>query len=296
MQHKPLTIEAVLAASRAAESKLQALSPIFARLADSLGEAAKTLTAKPIKFSFEGFDANRGKGPAASAADPALTCRVRAEAWDAALTVGFDRGLLSAMTEAMLGGSGEEPPYAEERPFSNIERRIAAEIHGAVIRAMTASFQAIAETRFSIVNGMPSHAAPNHAAELPPTMFVRFLAQLWSYSGELLIGLPKAAVLMLQDKLRTPLASGAAPSPPTWNGYIRRRISDADVSLTAVLAQIDMPLDRLANLQRGQVVKLAARLGDPVTLESDGEAIFSCALGQSQGRYVLSIDAPVTDN
>lgn len=295
MPPKPLTVEAVLAASRAADAKLQALTPVFARLADSFGEAVKTLTPKPIKFTFDGFDVNRGKGSTALPMDATLSCRVRAETWNAALTIGFDRGFLFAMTEAMFGGSGEEQPYGEERPLSNIEKRIAKEMQGAAIRAMAASFQSVAETRFSILDETEPSAAPGQGNMPPPEIFARFLAHLWGYSGEILVGFPKSAMLMLQDKLCAPSPADAAPSRPVWNGQIRRQIADADVSLTAVLAEFDLPLDDLAQLKKGQAIKLATRLGQPVMLTSDGETLFNCALGQSQGRYVLSIDGPPSE-
>jgi flagellar motor switch protein FliM len=295
MPPKPLTVAAVLAASRAKDAELLALAPLFARLADSLGQTAKSLTPKPIKFTFDGFDAGRAKASAKLPADPILSCRVCASAWSSIVTLTFDRSLLFAVTDAVFGGSGEEPPYSEERPHSNIEKQVAKEIHSVVIRAMTASFQAVAETEFSVLDDSEGNTSLSQAPAPAPELFVRFLAHLWGYSGELILGLPKSVVMMLQDKLRAPAAPAEAPHPSAWNGSIRRHISDADVALTAVLSEVDLSLDSLSHLQSGQIIKLPAKLGGPVTLVSDGEPVFTCALGQSQGRYVLSIDGPADD-
>jgi flagellar motor switch protein FliM len=295
MPPKPLTIAAVLAASQAKDAELQALTPLFSRLADSLSQTAKSLTPKPVKFAFDGFDMSRAKASAKLPADPVLSCQVRASAWNSALTLAFDRSLVFAFTEAMFGGSGDEAPAAEERPHSHIEKRIAKEIHSAVIRAMRTSFQAVAETELSVADATQSNASLNQEAMPPPELYVRFLAHLWGHSGELLLGLPKSVVLMLQDKVRAPSAPAEAPRPSAWNGSIRHQISDADVTLAAVLSEADLPLDSLAHLKAGQVIKLPAKLGEPVMLVSDGEPVFTCALGQSQGRYVLSIEGPIDD-
>jgi flagellar motor switch protein FliM len=292
MSHKPLTVDAVLAASRATDARLQALAPVFARLAESLNEAAKSLAPKPVKFSFDGIEASRGKGAAPITLDPMLSCNVRAERWEADLAIGFDRSLLFAVTEAMFGGSGEEQPYSEERPLSNIEKQIAKTILDMVIRAMETAFQGIAETSFVKPDQEKAGSASGQASPPPSDIFIRMLAHLWGYSGELLIGLPKAAVLMLQDKLKVPSVSAQAPRQTKWSGHIQHQISDANVSLTAVLSEFDMPLDDIARLRKGQVIKVATKLGEPVMLVSDGETIFSCALGQSQGRYVLSVNGP----
>jgi flagellar motor switch protein FliM len=291
MSPKPLTIEAVLAASRATDGKLQALSPVFARLSDSLSDVAKALCSKPLRFSFESFETSQAKG-AALIADSVLSCRIRAENWNAVLALNFDRAILFAMTEAMFGGNGEEQSYSEERPLSSIEKQLAKEMQSAVIRALRTSFQSVAETSFAILDEAATRAAPGSEKPPPSDFYVRFLAHLWGYSGEMQLGLPRAAVLMLLDKLRVPSGQAVSPRPSKWNGQIRQQISDADVSLTAVLSEIEMSLDALARLKRGQVIKLAARLGQPVHLVSDGEPIFDCGLGQSQGRYVLSIEGP----
>ena len=61
------------------------------------------------------------------------------QAWDARIMVGLDNKLVFALVEALFGGDGSEPPYAENRALTNIEMRVAQKTFDIIARALQAA-------------------------------------------------------------------------------------------------------------------------------------------------------------
>ncbi len=62
------------------------------------------------------------------------------------------------------------------------------------------------------------------------------------------------------------------------------------MELVAVLAEIQMSLEGIANLHAGQMIKLESDISSPLTVCSDGIELFTAKLGQSEKKFCLSIE------
>lgn len=68
-------------------------------------------------------------------------------------------------------------------------------------------------------------------------------------------------------------------------------IGMADVELTAAMDGPAITLGEIAAFRVGDVMRLPATVDSLLSLESEGETMFRCRLGQSQGRFTVQIDS-----
>ena len=63
--------------------------------------------------------------------------------------------------------------------------------------------------------------------------------------------------------------------------------------VTAVLEEVPMSLGDIANLRVGGVLPLQCNDFNAIRLECSGRGMFTCKLGQGDGRYRLEIESPI---
>ena len=79
-----------------------------------------------------------------------------------------------------------------------------------------------------------------------------------------------------------------------WTRKLEAKVKQADILLRISLKEAGHTLADVANFRPGQTLTLAATPRTPVMIEADGAEIFSCQLGQADGRYTVRIEDEVT--
>ena len=86
-------------------------------------------------------------------------------------------------------------------------------------------------------------------------------------------------------------APGAADLDPVWSSRMERRVTEASLTLTAVLDEFEMSLSDVSTLRAGFVLPLSEEGGmGRVRIESGERGVFVCSLGERNGRYALEIE------
>jgi flagellar motor switch protein FliM len=268
---KPLTIQAIRAASVNASDVLAPLPPGFTALAKELGKGFNRLAASAPVFSFESC----GKlAEQALAGDDAHAAMMLAADNRFALRIVMDRGFVFGLCDLVFGGVGNEPHFAEDRPLSNIERAMADMFAGLVAETLPQAFEGVEMPNFAILA-----AESEDAPEYRPEATVTILAAIHGATGEIKFELPRAFIAMLGPQAAQPIAAVV----------VQPRIDNVAVELTALLAEMPMSLGDVTRLARGQLIRLNATTATPVTVMSEGVELFRAKLGQSARRYCLGV-------
>lgn len=86
-------------------------------------------------------------------------------------------------------------------------------------------------------------------------------------------------------------APGAADLDPVWSSRMEKRVTEASLTLTAVLDEFEMSLSDVSSLRAGYVLPLSEEGGmGRVRIESGERGVFICSLGERNGRYALEIE------
>ena len=72
------------------------------------------------------------------------------------------------------------------------------------------------------------------------------------------------------------------------------RVQQTRLPVTAILEEVLMSLGDIANFRVGGLLSLQSNDFNAIRLECSGRGMFTCKLGQADGRYRLEIENPIT--
>jgi flagellar motor switch protein FliM len=191
----------------------------------------------------------------------------------------------------VFGSVGNEPAFADPRPFSKIERSVMRLLFKVIGRALPAAFPNITLKEFFIAPPQDPHEDPLYPV-FKPFVSVRILCNIHGYSGEVLIEMPEELTTLFRplDEEKHPMA---APAVSEWGSQISSRVESIEVELVVVLAELQMSLDIITSFQTGQLIRLESDISSPVAVCSEGVKLFNAKLGQTDKKFCLSLQAPV---
>jgi flagellar motor switch protein FliM len=285
---KPLSLDAIRSKADAPTNNLVLLPKAFGRFSTVLAKNTSDIAVTPPHFAFEGFCRTEAQPAQEADESSCLTELLICGDIGQGVRVSVDRTTIFALCDAAFGGVGNEPAYSEARPFSKTERAIAQLFFKIFGRSLPSAFSNIALKEFIVAPPQD----PNEDPVNPPFksfVSVRILCNIFDYSGELTLELPEELALFFRpvdDKRRGP----KTPKISEWGTQISGRVEGIEMELVAVLAEFQMNLDRIAGLYAGQVIALGNSTASPLTVCSEGIGLFTARLGQTSGKFCLSIE------
>jgi flagellar motor switch protein FliM len=262
---------------------LASLKPRFDALAARLAEELAPLTGSALKLTVDTIEKTTAVAEAYDSDLYWINARIAADPVAIALAARLDRNFLFAACEAAFGGAGTGKPFAEERPFSNIERKLAAAILARLALSLPAAFAetSCAQATFGIDEAKEALAT---AAE------AKLLLNALGYSGELVIGLDKNALELLKGD-STARRPSAAPAPKRdWSPRARAQLNNVDIDLTVVMAELEIDLRELSSLHVGKLIKLPVKLDSAMKVYCQGAHLFDASFARSGTAYTICID------
>jgi flagellar motor switch protein FliM len=85
-------------------------------------------------------------------------------------------------------------------------------------------------------------------------------------------------------------AAGGAKSDPKWSRQMEHGVTQARVTLTAVLDEFELSLGAVSSLVVGQVIELSGDGHGAIRIECAERGVFHCKLGEQNDRYALEIE------
>lgn len=223
----------------------------------------------------------------------ALLASVQAPAWNTRIGITFDRLFVTAMVEALFGGTGEEIEATAESPMSPVDLQIADVVVRHVSEALALGFAKCLPSPF-----VPDGLLPKYEAGFlgkPATAVVVGTLNLTTLgvTVELDVLVPLAAMMVFADELAEPVEEGPNFEDPRWTQRLGTEIRRASMRLQAYVDLDPMALGLIAGLSVGQLIELPQGATGKVRLQCEGDDLFRCDLGQSTGFYTLRVEEVV---
>ncbi len=202
-------------------------------------------------------------------------------------------GLVDLAIAAMFGvepANDQEKATPIRRP-SALELRILRQVGGTLAAALCAAFAPVADFDLDVeaVEALEDDTllgARDMSALLAP-LTVKTPAGAFGVT----LLLPHPFLTALAGAVVRGPAAGAADLDPVWSSRMERRVTEASLTLTAVLDEFEMSLSDVSSLRAGFVLPLSEEGGKGrVRIESGERGVFICSLGERNGRYALEIE------
>ena len=121
----------------------------------------------------------------------------------------------------------------------------------------------------------------------------RFTLSMNGGACEGLVLLPQAFLLPFRNELAHDPDAEAPAADRRWSRLMEFGVQQTRLPVTAILEEVPMSLGDIANFRVGGLLSLQCNDFAAVRLDCSGRGMFTCKLGQADGRYRLEIQSPI---
>ena len=214
---------------------------------------------------------------------------------EARLLVALDERIDSLIVSSIFGGadSSDKSTGEPEKPRTAIEVALVEAFARALGEALEAAFAPVArvtlgfERLATIKDPLVLGRRDSEAAA------ARFTLGMSGGVCEGLLLLPQAFLLPFRSELANDPEAEAPASDRRWSQLMEVGVQQTRLPVTAVLEEVPMSLGDVANFEVGGLLPLQCNDFTAIRLECSGRGMFTCKLGQADGRYRLEVERPI---
>ena len=217
---------------------------------------------------------------------------------EARLLVALDERIDSLIVSSIFGeafgaDSSDKSTGEPEKPRTAIEVALVEAFARALGEALEAAFAPVArvtlgfERLATIKDPLVLGRRDSEAAA------ARFTLGMSGGVCEGLLLLPQAFLLPFRSELANDPEAEAPASDRRWSQLMEVGVQQTRLPVTAVLEEVPMSLGDVANFEVGGLLPLQCNDFTAIRLECSGRGMFTCKLGQADGRYRLEVERPI---
>ncbi len=193
-----------------------------------------------------------------------------------------------SLVDCYFGGGGSGFSKIEGRDFSDSEMRIVRIALDACFEKMTKAWSVVKQLEFEYLYSEVNPQFVNIASPSETVISSVFRIELDQVGGELIFTMPNAMIDPLRQRLVAGIQSDKSDIDERWVASLRSEILDADVNLTAVLAEFQTTLGQVSGWQQGDIIPILEP--EKILLRSDYVPVCHGSPGSSEGHYAIQID------
>jgi flagellar motor switch protein FliM len=271
--------------------RMPLLRAVFDAMASDVQDSMRGLAEGTMQFVVETTTVARASDVAVEAERSALaaTYVVGADS-DAKAIIAADRRFVFTLLEGLFGADGSEAPYEAERELTAIETRVGTLAFTRVTNSLQAAFLSLVGASFALEPAENRAEAAGGARKNGFCVICRCRLRAFGTEGELLLALPQATLDPLRDALSQEAPAAAPSADPHWAKRMKERVTQTEVTLSAVMEKTDLTLADVARFEVGQIIELPVSPTGLVALMCEGQSLFWCEIGQKDGSYTIRID------
>lgn len=225
-----------------------------------------------------------------------LLAPFRAQPWDHYGLLVLDRSAQETLVHALMGGAAATAGLrVAGRPFTVIDRALAALVASLALGDLGAAFTPIAPVTFTLdrIEGDPRFAAIERPCN--GVFVIDLLVSVEGVEGAAHLILPWALLEPVRDALRQPFMGERFGHDPLWAAHLRGALADASVPVRAVAGAVPVDLGAMLRWAPGTLLMLESEPGR-VVLETGGTPVAAGRLGVRSGIWAVSVDKGAADH
>ena len=203
--------------------------------------------------------------------------------------------IIFPIIDRLLGGSNADL-FIPQRPLTTIEHGLVGKIIKRAERSLAEAWESILALNFKLTE---TESNPQLVQIVPPNevvVVVGFEIKMSSRAGTASLCIPYNVIEPVVEKLSN--QTWAAYKRGRGNTQLRTRVAgkleNARLSVTSVLAETNIKLSDLMNLQVGDVLTTDKPASAPLSLLIEGRRKFIGQLGQFRGKRAFKVTRPST--
>ena len=291
----PCVEEEIIEMAKVTYGRLPMMEELFRQFQAPLILALNDYTSIKTEVSLKSFDYVSFKDAMDEFAYPSLFGVVAAEPWNGTLAVVADAALVFPLIQIMLGGK-PSASSVKTRPFTKLEQRIASKFYDMVVQELATTFSEVASVSFQVKAMEENPEELEFVAEDEACAKVSMEISLGEQSGLITFIIPYVAFETVKGVFAKPFRGGKIGGKDTWREAISDSLQNTDVSLTAVLKRMTVPLHEILAWKPDQVLDIGADADQDVLVTCKDKPMFNADMGcRKNGSVALKISKTLVD-
>ncbi len=287
-------IQAIVDSGSVAYERLPMLEIIFERLVRLLSTSLRNFFTDNVEVTLESIRSVRFGDYVNSISQPALLSVFKAEEWDNFGLITIESALIYSVLDAMFGGKrGQPAPRIDGRPFTSIEIRMVRRVIELVLSDAEAAFKPLSPVRFNVdrVESNPRFVSISRPANAAIRVELKF--DMEGRGGALHLLLPYATIEPIRELLLESFMGEKLGRDPIWENHLATEVWQADVDVTCVLHETQLPLKRVMKLEIGDTLMFDVRPDAKVSLRCGDFVVTEGRIGRVDDKIAVQVVSPL---
>ncbi|CAH1676326.1 Flagellar motor switch protein FliM [Hyphomicrobiales bacterium] len=287
-------IQAIVDSGSVAYERLPMLEIIFERLVRLLSTSLRNFFTDNVEVTLESIRSVRFGDYVNSISQPALLSVFKAEEWDNFGLITIESALIYSVLDTMFGGKrGQPAPRIDGRPFTTIEIRLIRRVIELVLSDAEAAFRPLSPVRFTVdrVESNPRFVSISRPANAAIRVELKF--DMEGRGGALHLLLPYATIEPIRELLLESFMGEKLGRDPTWENHLATEVWQADIDVTCVLHETQMPLKRVMKLEIGDTLMFDTRPDSTVSLRCGDFIVSEGRIGRVDDKIAVQVTSPL---
>ncbi len=199
----------------------------------------------------------------------------------------------SIFGEVVAADASSKPGREGGKPRTAIEATLLEAFARALGEALEAAFAPLAPLALSLERLQRLSDPFALGRRNSEAAAARFSLEMNGGACECLVLLPQAFLLPFRNELAHDPEADSPAADRRWSRLMEFGVQQTRLPVTAILEEVPMSLGDIANFRVGGLLSLQSNDFNAIRLECSGRGMFTCKLGQADGRYRLEIENPI---
>jgi flagellar motor switch protein FliM len=287
-------IQAIVDSGSVAYERLPMLEIIFERLVRLLSTSLRNFFTDNVEVSLESIRSVRFGDYTNSISLPAMLSVFKAEEWDNFGLITIESSLIYSVLDTMFGGKrGQPAPRVDGRPFTSIEISMLKRVIALILSDAEAAFKPLSPVTFTVdrIESNPRFVSISRPANAAIRVELKF--DMEGRGGSLHLLLPYATIEPIRELLLESFMGEKLGRDPIWENHLATEVWQADVDVTCVLHETQMPLKRVMKLEIGDTLMFDARPDSVVGLRCGDFIVSEGRIGRVDGKIAVQVVSPL---
>jgi flagellar motor switch protein FliM len=284
-------IQAIISTALVSYERLPMLEVVFDRLVRMMSTSLRNFTSDNVEVSLDNIQSYRFGDYLNSIPLPAMLSVFKAEEWDNYGLLTIDSSMIYSIVDVLLGGRrGTAAMRIEGRPYTTIERNLVERLVHVVLADLSAAFDPLSPVtfRFDRLETNPRFATisrPSNAA-----IVAKLRIDMEDRGGRLDMLIPYATLEPVRELLLQMFMGEKFGRDSIWETHLAEEMWSTEVSMEAILDEVDMPLSKILNLRVGSQVMFNATPDSTVQLRCGDVPMFEGKMGRKGQNIAIRVD------
>lgn len=195
--------------------------------------------------------------------------------------------LVFILVDNFFGGDGRYHAKIEGREFTPTERRIIQMLLKIIFEDYKEAWGPVMDVSFEYLDSEVNPAMANIVSPTEVVVISSFHIELDGGGGDFHVALPYSMLEPIRELLDAGVQSDKEDTDLRWSKALRDEIMDVKVSLTTHMLEVQMPLDRVMELEQGDIIPI--EMPEYITILIEGLPTFRSKMGRSRDNIALKV-------